>query len=91
MIGIGGVVVILSLIGVIFCLRKRARKIQEVGNRPVRMQYMETVDGSVVEEMLAEKKTWIRDWTQSQSGRPLNTVSELEGETLKGSTSGGRY
>ena len=97
-IGICGVIVLLSLIGVIFCLWKRARKIKKVinrgpgiGHQPIPMQYMETVDGSVMGEMTAEKKDRIGDWARSQSGRPLHTVPENERETLIGSISQGRH
>ncbi|KAI9774258.1 MAG: hypothetical protein M1840_004152 [Geoglossum simile] len=97
-IGISGAVVILSLIGVIFWLRTRTRKIEKVvnggpgiGHQAVPMQYMETVDGSVVGDMPAEKRARVGDWAWAQSGTPLTTVSELERETLIMSTPGGRY
>jgi hypothetical protein len=99
-IGICAAVVILSLIGVIFCLWRRGRKIKKVvnggpgiGHQPVPLQYMETVDGSVAGDMPPEKKARIGDWARLHSGGPLDTVSEvdLETETLVGSASGGRY
>ncbi|KAE9378671.1 hypothetical protein N431DRAFT_525389 [Stipitochalara longipes BDJ] len=98
-IGVGGLVVILLLMVVIFCLWKRNKKIKGVvyggpgiGHQPIHMQYMSTVDGgSVAGEVSPEKIARTGEWAQSQSGRPLHATSEFDGETLRGSTSGGRY
>ncbi|PVH70049.1 hypothetical protein DL98DRAFT_578046 [Cadophora sp. DSE1049] len=96
-IGVGSMVVILSLIGIIFCLSRRSRRIKNVtnqgtgiGSQPAGIAYMETVDGSVVGKMPPEKIASIGRWQQSQSGRLFNTVSEREEETLRGSSTG-RY
>lgn len=84
-IGVGVVVVILALLGVIFCLWRRSRKIKPalpanggVAHNPAGITYMETVAGSVVGDMPPEKRANVGRWARDQVGGHPDTISEAD-------------
>lgn len=101
-IGVGGVAVVLSLVGAILCLWRRQRQVKPVvnggpgighnpGHQQVPMQYMDTIDGSVMVEMPPSKIESIRNWEQAQRIGAQGGATDTEGDTLVGTSSRGRY
>ena len=91
-IGVGVVVVILALLGVIFCLWRRSRKIKPalptnggVAHNPTGITYMDTVAGSIVGDMPLEKRNQVDRWAHSQVGGHPDTISEAETLVSRGS------
>ncbi|PVH79911.1 hypothetical protein DL98DRAFT_532554 [Cadophora sp. DSE1049] len=84
-IGVGVVVIILALLGVIFCLWRRSRKVKPalpsgggIAHNPAGIPYLDTVAGSVVGDMAPEKRAFVGRWTQSQVGGHPDTISEAD-------------